>query len=89
MRYIARHDHHQTIHEFFSAWQKDSRWQKIHHALRSKVRLAAGKKSQPSAAILDSQSVKTTAKGGFVAMTQTKKCRAGNGTCWSIPWGWS
>ena len=64
---------HQTIYEFFSAWQKDGTWQKIHDALRSQVRLAAGTRKQPTAGILDSQSVKTTDKGGFVAMTRAKK----------------
>ena len=64
---------HQTVYEYFSAWKKDGTWKKVHDALRNKVRLKAGKKKQPTAGILDSQSVKTTKKGGFVAMTLAKR----------------
>ena len=64
---------YQTIYEFFSAWKKDGTWQKIHDALRSQVRLAAGKRKQPTAGILDSQSVKTTEKGGCVGMMLAKR----------------
>lgn len=64
---------YQTIYEFFCAWKKDGSWKRIHATLRSKVRLAAGKKKQPTAGILDSQSVKTTEKGGFVAMTLARR----------------
>lgn len=62
-----------TVHHYFRIWSKDGTWKKIHDALRGKVRRKAGKKTQPTAAILDSQSVKTAEKGGFVGMTLVKR----------------
>ncbi len=64
---------YQTVYEYFSAWKKDGTWKKVHDVLRNKVRLKAGKHKQPTAGILDSQSVKTTKKGGFVAMMLAKR----------------
>jgi putative transposase len=65
-------DYHSVRH-YFDVWKKKGIWKKIHDTLRTKVRLKAGKKAQPTAAIIDSQSVKTTEKGGFVAMTLVKR----------------
>lgn len=62
-----------TVRHYFDIWQKDGTWKKIHNVLRDKVRVKAGKKKQPTAGIIDSQSVKTVEKGGFVAMTLVKK----------------
>jgi putative transposase len=63
----------QTVYDYFRKWKKDGTWKKIHDKLRDKVRLKAGKKKQPTAGIIDSQSVKTAKKGGFVAMMLVKK----------------
>lgn len=52
-----------TVYGIFWQWRNDGTWQRIHDRLREKVRKAAGKKSTPTAAILDSQSVRT-AEGG-------------------------
>ncbi|MBC8027677.1 MAG: IS5 family transposase [Steroidobacteraceae bacterium] len=53
-----------TAYGYFRQWRLSGVWQRINDRLRALVRQAAGRESQPSAAILDSQSVKTTARGG-------------------------
>jgi putative transposase len=52
-----------TVYNVFWRWRNDGTWQKIHDALRAKVRKNAGKKSTPTVAIIDSQSIRT-AEGG-------------------------
>jgi putative transposase len=52
-----------TVYTVFRRWRLTGVWQQIHDALREKVRRSVGKKSEPSVAIIDSQSVRT-AEGG-------------------------
>jgi transposase len=48
----------QTVYGFFTRWRDDGTWQRIHDALRDQVRLLEGRDPLPTAAIIDSQSVK-------------------------------
>ena len=52
-----------TVYGVFWRWRNDGTWQKVHDALRAKVRRAHGRKSTPTTAIVDSQSIRT-AEGG-------------------------
>ncbi len=59
-----------TVYYYFRKLQRLGIWQELNDALREKVRLKAGRKGNPSAAIIDSQSVKTTLVAGNVVLMQ-------------------
>ncbi len=69
-----------TVWWYFRKWRKDGTWEQVEGALRPMVRESEGRDATPSGAIIDSQSVKTTEKGGPGAMTQAKKCRDASAT---------
>lgn len=77
-----------TVNDYFRRWDHDGTLDRIHHALYVRCREQAGREASPSAAIIDSQSVKSAEKGGSrsirPATMRAKESRARSGTSWSI-----
>jgi len=76
-----------TVNDYFRRWSEDGTLDRIHHALYVRCREAAGRDASPTAAIIDSQSVKGAEKGGArsirPATMQARRSRARSGTSWS------
>ena len=73
-RYLPKtYPNWKTVYSCFWRWQKSGVWDTVLVALQMQVRVAQHRNALPTVAVIDSQSVKTTEKGGLVAMTATKR----------------
>jgi transposase len=75
-----------TLHDYLDRWDWDGTLEHIHFALYVQCREQVGREASPTAAIIDSQSVKGAEKGGRRLIRQgmipARKSRARNVTCW-------
>ena len=60
---------HQAVYDYFNKWSADGTWEQINARLVRRLRVTEGRDEEPSAAIIDSQSVKTVEKGANAATT--------------------
>jgi len=65
--------HWKTVYDYFRQWKKSGVYERINDALRTQTREALGRNAVPTAAIVDSRSVKTSQKGGSVATMVGKR----------------
>ncbi len=86
---LIPHDlpHPSTLKNFFYRWQDDGTWARMNDTLRRQVRVAAGRDPEPSAAIIDSQPVKTTEEVSPEGLTLARRSAGASARYLSTRWG--
>jgi transposase len=76
-----------TVNHYFCRWEYDGTLGRLHHALYVRCREQVDRQASPTAAIIDSQSVRSAEKGGVGsirrALMGAKRSKARSGTSWS------
>ena len=73
----------ESVYDHFRRWKKASTLERIHDVLREETRTRQGRTKSPTAAVLDTQSVKTAGKRGMRTATMpANRSRDGSGTSW-------
>lgn len=72
---LLPHDfpHHDAVYSYFRRWRTNGKLDRVHDTLRERVRQSEGREATPSAAVIDSQSARTTEKGGPVGSTRARR----------------
>lgn len=74
-----------TVYGYFRAFIEAGVWETMRHHLVMRLREQTGREPSPTAAIIDTQSVKTSEKGGRAATTPARKSKAASVISRSIP----
>jgi putative transposase len=69
-----------TVYHYWRAWRRAGVWERLLAALREQERVRQGRAPTPSAVVVDSQSVRTTERGGRTATTAPRSSAAASGT---------
>ena len=79
-----------TLHDYLDLWSYDGTLDRLHETLYVKCREQADREASPTAAIIDSQSVKSAEKGGLAsirtAMMRARRSKARSDISWSTRW---
>jgi transposase len=75
-----------TVNDYFHRWADDGTLDQIHHALYVQCRELAGRDASPTAAIIDSQSVKSGEKGGLASTRRALMRESGSTARSAILW---
>jgi putative transposase len=74
------------VYHYFRLWTQSGWWQQLHDHLRGQLRVQEGRRPQPSAGILDSQSVKTASSTSERGFDAGKKVMGASGMSWWTRW---